>query len=84
MRLRCAGVGYPGEFHMVGMSLMMGGNVRVGLEDNMRVRRRENADSNAVLVDKAVAMAALFDREPATPAEARERLGLKGADQVAF
>ncbi len=69
---------------MVGMSLMMGGNVRVGLEDNMRVRRRENADSNAVLVDKAVAMAALFDREPATPAEARERLGLKGADQVAF
>ncbi len=79
-----AGVGYPGEFQMAAMSLMMGGNVRVGLEDNMRVRRRENAASNAVLVKKVVSLAELFDRSPASPAEAREILGLKGADKVSF
>jgi hypothetical protein len=36
------------------------------------------------LVEKVVSLAALFDREPATPDEARHRLGLKGADAVAF
>lgn len=79
-----AGVGYPGEFRMAGLSLMLGGNVRVGLEDNLRVERRKAAASNAELVEKAVALAALYDREPATPDEARQRLGLKGADGVAF
>lgn len=79
-----AGVGYPGEFNMAALSLMLGGNVRVGLEDNLRVRRRESAVSNVDLVEKAVALAALFDREPATPDEARQRLGLKGAEAVAF
>jgi uncharacterized protein (DUF849 family) len=79
-----AGVGYPGEFNLAALSLMMGGNVRVGLEDNLRVRRRAAAGSNADLVRKVVTMAELFDREPASPAEARERLGLKGADAVAF
>jgi uncharacterized protein (DUF849 family) len=79
-----AGVGYPGEFNLAALSLMMGGSVRVGLEDNLRVRRRAAAGSNADLVRKVVTMAELFDREPASPAEARERLGLKGADAVAF
>lgn len=79
-----AGVGYPGEFNMAALSLMLGGNVRVGLEDNLRVRRREAASSNSALVDKAVSLAAMFDREPTTPDEARERLGLKGAHAVAF
>lgn len=79
-----AGVGYPGEFRMAGLSLMLGGNVRVGLEDNLRVERRKAAASNADLVEKAVALAALYDREPTTPDEARQRLGLKGADGVAF
>ncbi|MDQ7904654.1 3-keto-5-aminohexanoate cleavage protein [Phytohabitans sp. ZYX-F-186] len=79
-----AGVGYPAEFNMVALSLMLGGNVRVGLEDNLRVRRREPAQSNVDLVEKAVSLAAMFDREPATPQEARQRLCLKGADAVAF
>lgn len=79
-----AGVGYPGEFSMAALSLVMGGNVRVGLEDNLRVRRREAASSNQVLVEKAVALADMFDRRPATPAEARAALGLKGADDVSF
>ena len=79
-----AGVGYPGEFDLVALSLMLGGNVRVGLEDNLRVRRSEQAKSNAALVDKAVELARLMDRSPATPAEAREQLGLKGQAAVGF
>jgi uncharacterized protein (DUF849 family) len=79
-----AGVGYPGEFNLVALSLMLGGNVRVGLEDNLRVRRDEKAGSNVALVDKVVELAAMFDRTPATPDEARQILGLKGLDDVAF
>jgi uncharacterized protein (DUF849 family) len=79
-----AGVGYPGEFDLVALSLMLGGNIRVGLEDNLRVRRSEKATSNAALVDKAVELARLMDRAPATPDEARKNLGLKGLEAVAF
>ena len=79
-----AGVGYPAEYHLAAMCLMLGGHVRVGLEDNLRVRRDKRAESNAELVEKAVALAALFDREPATPDEAREMFGLKGRAAVAF
>ncbi|MCA1848636.1 MAG: 3-keto-5-aminohexanoate cleavage protein, partial [Actinobacteria bacterium] len=42
------------------------------------------AESNAELVEKAVALAGLFDREPATPDEARQVFGLKGRAAVAF
>lgn len=74
-----AGVGYPGEFHLAAGSLMLGGHVRVGLEDNLRVGRGSRAGSNAELVEKAVSLARFFDREPARPDEARKILGLKGA-----
>jgi uncharacterized protein (DUF849 family) len=79
-----AGVGYPAEYHLAAMCLMLGGHVRVGLEDNLRVSRSKRAESNAELVEKAVALAAMFDREPATPDEAREAFGLKGRTAVAF
>jgi uncharacterized protein (DUF849 family) len=79
-----AGVGYPEEYHLAALGIMMGGQLRVGLEDNLRVSRAKRADSNAELVEKAVRLAALFDREPATPAEAREFFGLKGIDAVAY
>lgn len=79
-----AGVGYPGEFQLAALGLMMGGNVRVGLEDNLRLRRRDLATSNADLVTKAVELATLFDRTPATPDEARVVLGLKGAQDTDF
>lgn len=79
-----AGVGYRGEFSLAALSLTLGGNVRVGLEDNLRVTRSENASSNAQLVQKVAQLAALFDRTPATPDEARQYLGLKGAEAVAF
>ncbi|RTL67704.1 MAG: 3-keto-5-aminohexanoate cleavage protein [Pseudonocardiaceae bacterium] len=73
-----AGIGYPGQYQVAALALVMGGNLRVGLEDNLRVRRGEQAKSNADLVVKVVELAALFDRTPASPAEAREFLGLRG------
>jgi 3,5-dioxohexanoate:acetyl-CoA acetone transferase len=71
-----AGVGYPGEFHLVATALMLGGHVRVGLEDNLRVTSERRATSNAELVDKALALAPLLDRDPASADEARSILGL--------
>ena len=71
-----AGVGYPGEFHLAATALMLGGHVRVGLEDNLRLAMTERAGSNAALVEKATALAPLLDREPATADEARVILGL--------
>jgi uncharacterized protein (DUF849 family) len=79
-----AGVGYPEEYHLAALGIMMGGQLRVGLEDNLRVSRSKRAESNAELVEKAVALGAMFDREPATPDEAREAFGLKGRTAVAF
>jgi 3-keto-5-aminohexanoate cleavage enzyme len=68
---------------MVAMGVIMGGHVRVGLEDNIFVRRRVLA-TNVGLVEKAKRIAAEFEREIATPDEAREMLGLKGKDAVNF
>jgi uncharacterized protein (DUF849 family) len=71
-----AGIGYPAEFHLAANALMLGGHVRVGLEDNMRVSLEKRADSNAELVEKAIALAPLLDRDPASSDEARAILGL--------
>ena len=71
-----AGVGYPGQFHLAAGALMMGGHIRVGLEDNLRITLTERAASNAQLVEKAVTLAPLLDREPADAHGARELLGL--------
>lgn len=78
-----AGVGYPAQFHLAAVALISGGNVRVGLEDNLRVRADARAGSNAELVEKAVALAALLDRTPASPDEARALLGLRPKTPVA-
>jgi uncharacterized protein (DUF849 family) len=72
-----AGVGYPAEFHLAATSLMLGGHVRVGLEDNLRVTLDRRAGSNAELVEKAMTLAPLLDREPVDAAGAREILGLR-------
>ncbi|MCL4488685.1 MAG: 3-keto-5-aminohexanoate cleavage protein [Chloroflexi bacterium] len=77
------GVGYPNEFNMTAMGIMMGGHVRVGLEDNIYVQRGKLA-ANVDLVEKAKRIAAEFEREIATPSEARQILGLKGLDAVNF
>ena len=61
----------------VAMASILGGHVRVGLEDNLYVRKGELATSNAVLVERAVQILDLMGAAPATPSEAREMLGLK-------
>jgi 3-keto-5-aminohexanoate cleavage enzyme len=58
------------------MAILLGGHVRVGLEDNVYVRRGELAESNAQLVARTADLARTLGREPATPAEARDILGL--------
>ena len=55
----------------------MGGNVRVGFEDNLYLERGVLAKSNGELVDKVVRMAKLLGRPIATSDEAREILSLK-------
>jgi uncharacterized protein (DUF849 family) len=55
---------------------MLGGHVRVGLEDNLRVTLERRAVSNAELVEKVLALAGMLDREPTGAAGARELLGL--------
>ena len=72
-----AGVGYPAEFHLAATSLMLGGHVRVGLEDNLRLSLEERAGSNAELVEKAIALTRLLDRDAASADEARAILGLR-------
>jgi uncharacterized protein (DUF849 family) len=65
-------------------SALLGGNVRVGLEDSLFIGRGELAHSNADQVRKIRAVLQALGREIASPAEARAMLGLKGEDQVAF
>ena len=77
------GVGYPNVFHMAAMAMMLGGHVRVGLEDNLFVKRR-TLGTNQQLVEKTVQLAATFEREIATPDEARAMLGLKGIGEVNY
>lgn len=62
------------------MGLAMGLNIRVGLEDNVRYSRTELARDNAQLVERAVRIARELQLEPATPSEARDRLGTRGRD----
>jgi uncharacterized protein (DUF849 family) len=63
---------------------LMGGNVRVGLEDSLFIERGRLAESNAQQVHKTRRILAEMGHEPATPAEARTMLSLKGADAVEF
>ncbi len=58
------------------LGVLLGGHVRVGLEDNVYYRQGELADSNAQLVERVVRVAEELGREVATPSQAREILGL--------
>lgn len=60
------------------VAAVMGGDLRVGLEDNLYVSKGVLARSNAELVEKAVRVIRDLGFEPATPAEARRQLGLTG------
>lgn len=63
---------------------LMGGHVRVGLEDSLFIERGELAVSNAQQVAKIVRILREMGHEPATPAEARAMLALKGGDRTEF
>ena len=64
------------EMPMVAQAVLLGGHVRVGLEDNLYLERGVFA-TNAQLVEKAVKIVELMGARTLTPAEARERLGLR-------
>jgi len=58
------------------MGILLGGHVRVGLEDNVYYREGELAEGSAQLVERTAGLARTLGREPATPAQARDILGL--------
>jgi len=72
------------QLPFVRSAALMGGNIRVGLEDSLFIGKGRLANSNA---EQVAAIRATLERlsvEIATPAEAREMLLLKGAENVGF
>jgi uncharacterized protein (DUF849 family) len=72
------------QMRLCTMGAIMGGNVRVGLEDSLYIGKGEMARSNADQVGKIRRILAELSLETATPAETRDLLKLKGGDEVAF
>lgn len=73
-----AGIG-PNQIVVNEWAIAAGGHTRAGLEDNIRLDRSTLAPSNAALISRAAALCAKYDRPVATPAQAREILGLRPA-----
>lgn len=69
------GIG-KGQLPMSLMALVMGGHIRVGMEDGIYYRHGELAKTNAQFVERIVRIAGEYGRDVAAPAEAREILGL--------
>lgn len=67
------------EFESVALAAAMGGHVRVGLEDNLYLRKGELAPGNASLVERAVTIVEAIGGSVASPAQARAILGLASA-----
>jgi uncharacterized protein (DUF849 family) len=72
------------QMNLCTLSAIMGGNVRVGLEDKIFLGKGKLAASNADQVHKIRHILEELSLEIAKPAEARAMLGLKGGDQVGF
>jgi uncharacterized protein (DUF849 family) len=70
------------QWKLLGASLVMGGNVRAGLEDNFYLPSGEMATSNGELIAKARQMAEDVGRRAATVAEARELLGVPRREEA--
>ena len=66
------------------IAAIMGGSVRVGLEDSLYIRKGKLAESNADQVNAIRTILETLSLEVASPDEAREMLGLKGGDNVNF
>lgn len=71
-----AGIGQA-QLPLATMAILLGGNVRVGFEDNVYYQKGVLAESNAQLVARIVRLAKELGRKVASPNEAREILGLK-------
>ncbi len=71
-----AGIGRY-EFPLAELAIKHGGHVRVGLEDNLFLEKGVKTKGNKELVNKVVEIAKKYNREIATPSEARKILGLK-------
>ena len=69
------------QFPMVAQAVLLGGHVRVGLEDNIYLEKGKLAPSNAALVEKAAKIIEILGDVVATPAEARQILGMNAATQ---
>jgi len=72
------------QFAICTQSLLIGGNCRVGLEDNLYLEKGKMAKSNADQVAKMVRIAQELGAQSASPDEARKILGLKGIDKVTY
>ncbi len=72
------------EFALGTVAVVMGGNVRVGMEDNLYLGKGKLARNNAEMVAKIVRIMGELSMEHATPDETRKILGLKGKDQTSF
>ena len=72
------------QMPFITQAALMGGHVRVGLEDSLFIERGTLAASNADQVRKIRRILAEMGHKPATPGEARVILGLKGGDRVDF
>jgi len=66
------------QFPMVAQAVLLGGHPRVGLEDNLYLEKGKLAPSNAALVEKAAKIVEVLGDQVATPADARQILGLNG------
>lgn len=72
------------QMSFVTTGAIMGGNVRVGLEDSLYIGKGKMAESNAQQVAKVRRIVEDLSLDVATPEHARQRLGLKGGDRVGF
>ena len=72
------GIG-AGQLPMVAQAVLLGGHVRVGLEDNLYLRRGVPAPSNPALVERAVAIIDQLGEQPASVSDTRRILGLTAA-----
>jgi 3-keto-5-aminohexanoate cleavage enzyme len=71
-----------GQWRLIAAAAALGGNVRVGLEDNFYLPDGEMAGSNGHLIARAREIVESAGRRAATVAEARELLGTPGRDPV--
>ena len=72
----CFGVGHSAMEMLYG-AVALGGGIRVGMEDNVMYAKGQLAESNVQFIERAVRVIKEYGKEVATPAEAREMLGLK-------